>query len=179
MLLSKATLNLLNQQLSHELNNQTIYRNIQAYFSDLDLDGWASFFGLQAEGEYDHYTHIIKYLDERNATYDINVFAYTNCKFKDIKEILHKYYATEIITTTKLYAIAKQAKEENDQGTIGWLYTDPISEDGLSLIQEQIEEEDSALCLQSEFIQGLGDNEQLNGQWIRSLNENLIKRFTK
>ena len=62
---------------------------------------------------------------------------------------------------------------------IGWLYTSSISKEGLSLIQEQIEEENSALCLQSEFIQGFGDNEQLNGQWTRIVNENLIKRFSK
>ena len=177
MLLTKATLVLLNQQISHELNNHTIYRNIQAYFSDLDLDGWASFFAVQAEGEYDHYKHIISYLDEKNAKYEINVSAYANYQFKDIKEILEKYYATEIVTTKKLYAVLEQAKADNDQGTIGWLYTMPVSVGGLSLIQEQIEEEDSALCLQSEFMQGFGKDDQLNQQWIRTVNENLIRRL--
>ena len=179
MLLTKTTLNLLNEQISHEFNNHTIYRNIQAYFSDLDLDGWASFFGLQAEGEYSHYTHIISYLDFKNAPYEINVLPYTNYQFKDIKEILDKYYATEIVTTTMIYAIAEQAKADNDHGTIGWLYTIPVSEGGLSLIHEQIEEEDSALNLRSEFIQGFGNNDQLNQQWIRTMNENLIKRLAK
>lgn len=177
MILTKAILRLLNEQISHEFNNQTIYRNIQAYFSDLDLDGWASFFGLQAEGEYSHYNHIISYLDFKNVPYEINVLPYTNYKFKDIKEILKKYYATEIATTTKLYDILGQAKTDNDQGTIGWLYTVPVSEDGLSLIQEQIEEEDSALDLQAEFLQGFGKDDQLNQQWIRTVNENLIHRL--
>ena len=179
MLITHATLKLLNQQISHELNNQTIYRNVEAYFSDLDLDGWATFFGVQAEGEYSHYKHIISYLDERNAPYEINVLPYTNIKFKDIKQILDKYYATEIVTTRLLYAIADQAKVDNDHGTIGWLYTNPISGDGLSLIDEQIEEEDSALCLQSEYLDGIGDNDQLNLQWIRTVNENLIHRLSK
>ena len=177
MLLTQATLNLLNQQISHEFNNETIYRNIQAYFSNLDLKGWSSFFGLQAEGEYSHYTHVINYLDDKNAPYEINVLPYTNYQFKDVQEILKKYYATEIITTTKLYAIAEQAKVDNDHGTIGWLYTTPISEGGLSLIDEQIEEEDSALTLQSEFMQGFGSSDQLNQQWIRTINENLIQRL--
>ena len=177
MLLTRATLVLLNQQISHEFNNHNIYRNIQAYFSDLDLDGWASFFGVQAEGEYDHYKHIISYLDEKNAKYEINVSAYDNYQFKDIQEILAKYYATEILTTKKIYAVLEQAKADNDQGTIGWLYTMPVSDGGLSLIQEQIEEEDSALCLQSEFMQGIGKDDQLNQQWIRTVNENLIRRL--
>jgi len=177
MLLTQEILDLLNQQISHELNNQTIYRNAQAYFSNLDLDGWASFFGLQAEGEYSHYTHIISYLDDKNAPYEINVLPYTNHQFKDVQEILDKYYATEIVTTTKLYAIAEQAKADNDHSTIGWLYTIPVSEGGLSLIHEQIEEENSALNLQSEFMQGFGDNYQLNQQWIRTINENLIQRL--
>ncbi|MGH4049850.1 MAG: ferritin-like domain-containing protein [Clostridium sp.] len=177
MLLTKATLVLLNQQISHELNNHNIYRNMQGYFSDLDLDGWASFFGVQAEGEYDHYKHIISYLDDKNAKYEINVSAYDNYQFKDIKEILEKYYATEIVTTKKLYAVLEQAKADNDHGTIGWLYTIPVSEGGLSLIHEQIEEEDSALCLQSEFMQGFGKDDQLNQQWIRTVNENLIRRL--
>ena len=58
-------------------------------------------FGVQAEGEYDHYKHIISYLDEKNAKYEINVSAYDNYQFKDIKEILEKYYATEILTTKR------------------------------------------------------------------------------
>lgn len=177
MLLTKTTLNLLNQQISHELNNEITYRNMQAYFSDLDLAGWAGFFGKEAEGEYSHYKHIISYLDDRNAPYEINVLPYTNYRFKDIKEILNKYYATEIVTTTKLYDIAEQAKSENDHATVSWLYTTTISEGGLSLINEQVEEEDSALTLQSEFMQGIGDNEQLNQQWIRIVNENLIHRL--
>ena len=53
----------------------------------------------------------------------------------------------------------------------------PVSEGGLSLIHEQIEEEDSALCLQSEFMQGIGKDDQLNQQWIRTVNENLIRRM--
>ena len=179
MLLTKTTLNLLNEQISHEFNNHTIYRNIQAYFSDLDLDGWSSFFGRQAEGEYSHYKHIISYLDFKNAPYEINVLPYTNYQFKDIKEILGEYYATEIVTTTKLYAIAEQAKADNDHGTIGWLYTIPVSDGGLSLIHEQIEEEDSALALQSEFMQGFGNSDQLNQQWIRTINENLIHRLAR
>ena len=178
MLLTQTTLNLLNQQISHEFNNQTIYRNMQAYFSDLDLDGWASFFALQAEGEYSHYTHIISYLDRKNAPYEINVLHYTNHKFKDIQEILNMYYATEMVTTKMLYAIAEQAKVENDHGTIGWLYTSPIAEGGLSLIDEQIEEENSALNLQSEYLQGFGENDQLNQQWMRIVNENLIIRVS-
>ncbi|MEK6265295.1 MAG: ferritin-like domain-containing protein [Clostridium sp.] len=179
MLLKKTILNLLNEQISHEFDNHNIYRNIQAYFSDLDLDGWASFFGVQAEDEYGHYKHIINYLDDKNAPYEINVLPYTHCKFKDIKEILNKYYATEIVTTTMLYAIAEQAKADNDHGTLSWLYSTPISEDGLSLIQEQIEEENSALQLQSEFMQGFGTSDQLNEQWIRTINENLIRRMAE
>jgi len=179
MFLTKATLNLLNEQISHEFNNHTIYRNIQAYFSNLDLDGWASFFGLQAEGEYNHYTHVISYLDDKDAPYEINVLPYTNYQFKDIKEILEKYYTTELVTTKMLYAVAEQARIDNDQGTIGWLYTMPVSEGGLSLIHEQIEEEDSALNLQSEFMQGFGKSDQLNQQWIRIVNENLIHRLAK
>lgn len=179
MYLTKATLNLLNQQISHEFNNHTIYRNIQAYFSNLDLDGWAKFFEVQAEGEYDHYTHIISYLDDKDAAYEINVLPYTNYQFKDIKEILEKYYATELLTTKMLYAIAEQARVDKDQGTIGWLHTSPVSEGGLSLIQEQVEEEDSALNLQSEFMQGFGKSDQLNQQWIRIVNENLIHRLSE
>ncbi|MBU3180887.1 ferritin-like domain-containing protein [Clostridium psychrophilum] len=179
MFLTKATLNLLNEQISHEFNNHTIYRNIQAYFSNLDLDGWASFFGVQAEGEYDHYKHVISYLDDKDAAYEINVLPYSDYQFKDIKEILEKYYSTELVTTKLLYAIAEQARIDNDQGTISWLYTMPVSEGGLSLIQEQIEEEDSALNLQSEFMQGFGKSDQLNQQWIRIVNENLIHRLEK
>ncbi|MCJ7691497.1 MAG: hypothetical protein MUO60_19620 [Clostridiaceae bacterium] len=45
------------------------------------------------------------------------------------------------------------------------------------MIHEQIEEEDSALTLQSEFMQGFGNSDQLNQQWIRTINENLIHRL--
>ncbi|MDP4147361.1 MAG: ferritin-like domain-containing protein [Bacillota bacterium] len=176
MLLTEAVLKLLNEQISHEFNNQTIYRNVQAYFSNLNLNGWAAYFGQQAEGEYDHYKHIIAYLDDKNAPYEINVLPYENYKFGDVKEILKKYYDTEILTTTKLYAIAEQSKVDNDHGTVDWLYTSLVSEGGLSLIAEQIEEERSALDLQAEVLDGLGDNEQLNMQWIREIDKRLFER---
>ncbi|MBU3198275.1 hypothetical protein LL037_21270 [Clostridium estertheticum] len=47
------------------------------------------------------------------------------------------------------------------------------------MIQEQIEEEDLALSLQSEFMQCFGKSDQLNQQWIRIVNENLIHRLSK
>ena len=99
--------------------------------------------------------------------------------FIETKEILEKYYTTELVTTKMIYAVAEQVRVDNDQGTIGWLYTMPVTEGGLSLIHEQIEEEDSALSLQSEFMQGFGNSDQLNQQWIRIVNENLIQRLAK
>ena len=60
----------------------------------------------------------------------------------------------------------RQARAEGDEGTIQWLYR-PNSADQVGLIAEQVEEEKSALDLKSLVMDGLGDNDQLNGQWIR------------
>lgn len=177
MLLSQTILQMLNNQISHEHNNETIYRNVQAYFSNLNLEGFYAYFGQQAEGEYGHRKHIIEYLDQKNAKYAINTLQYDNVGFTDIKAILDLYYNTEILTTQKLYAITKQAKVEGDEGTISWLYDVPVGDTGLSLINEQIEEESSALLLRQEVLDGLGDNEQLNNQWIRQVNLKLLQRL--
>jgi ferritin len=164
---------MLNDQINHEHTNEIKYRNVQAYFSNLNMLGFAVYFAKQAEGEYEHYKTIQEYLDSKNALYQLNSDAYTNQQFKDIPSILDFYYNTELETTQKLYAIVKQAKAEGDEGTIQWLYREN-SKKQVGLIAEQIEEENSALTLKSRVMAGVGDNEQLNNQWYWQI-DNLLK----
>jgi len=177
MLLSNTILDMLQNQLAHEYTNQSKYRNVQAYFSALNLEGFYKYFEEQAKGEYKHYEHIISYLDQKNAPYKINVEALEPIEFNNVNDIVDFYYNTEIGTTQLLYAIAKQAKAEGDEGTVSWLYDTTIGDTNLSLINEQVEEEDAALILKQKVLDGLGDSEQLNGQWIRQVDKMLLEQL--
>ena len=139
MLLSSKIIKMLCDQITHENNNEMKYRAVQAYFEDLQLHGFSKYFETQALSEYGHRNHIINYMNDKNAhiTYE-TVQPYTQ-PFKTDKDIVDFYYATEIGTTQKLYAIVKQAESEGDFGTVDWLYHAPITDGGASLILEQIE----------------------------------------
>jgi len=176
MLLSNTILDMLNQQITHEHTNEAKYRNVQAYFSNLNLNGFAAYFAKQAEGEYEHYKTIQEYLDDKNAPYQINSDQYVFQEFTDEKEIVNFYYDTEIGTTQMLYAIVKQARAEGDEGTIQWLYREN-NDNQVGLIAEQVEEEKSALDLKSLVMDGLGDNDQLNEQWVRHVDTILSEQL--
>jgi len=166
MLLSKTITDMLNAQINHEQTNDFKYKNVQAYFEDRNLNGFAKYFKDQAEGEHTHREKIIEYMSDKNAKINISIDAFTSTEFQDVPTILDFYYNTEIGTTQKLYAIVKQAKAEGDEGTVQWLYS--------FLISEQVEEEKSALDLKAEILDGWGENEQLNGIHLRNIDRRLL-----
>jgi len=156
---------LLNDQITHENVNEMKYRAVQGYFEDCNLHGFAKYFETQAHGEHTHREKIINYMNDKNAHITFqSVSPYTE-KFADVREIANFYYATEIGTTKKLYAIVKAAQDEVDIGTVAWLYRS----DGLIL--EQIEEEASALDFKSQINRIYGPDNQLNGLGLETLNQ--------
>lgn len=181
MLLSAKTTQLLNEQLAHELHNNLLYMNVASFFSKLNMNGFVKFFLQQASGEVDHRNKIWNYMDDKNAEIQINQPSFSNIKFDvaNIKDLFKIYYDTEIGTTKKLYTILSTAMIEGDYGTEQWLLK-PVQTDGegntidFGLITEQIEEENTALNLMSEVLDGLGNNEQLNMQWLRHVDARLL-----
>ena len=55
---------LLNQQINKELYSAYLYLDMSNYYDDLDLDGFANYYMIQAQEERDHAMLFLKYMQE-------------------------------------------------------------------------------------------------------------------
>lgn len=164
MFLSEKIRSMLCEQVTHEATNEVKYRAIETYFELLQLHGFSGLFAKQAKGEHEHRQKIIDYLNLKNAKID-----YSPVPSPDVvssaKDAVDKFYAIEIETTKKLYAICKSAQDEGDMSTVSWLYD--------HLIPEQNEEEALALDLKAQVLRIAGEDGQLYGVGLELLDEKL------
>ena len=64
-MLSKAMQDALNQQIQREVYSEYFYLAMAAYLMDLNLDGFANFFLIQAKEEHDHVLKFFDYINDR------------------------------------------------------------------------------------------------------------------
>ena len=57
---------LLNQQINKEFYSAYLYLDIANYYDDLDLDGYANYYMIQAQEERDHALLFLKYMQNNN-----------------------------------------------------------------------------------------------------------------
>lgn len=168
MLLSEKVRTMLCDQIAHENANEVKYRQMETFFEMLQLHGFSGLFAIQAKGEHGHRQKIIDYLNEKNAKIDYSPVAGFTESLNSIREIVDQFYAVELETTQKLYDIAKMAQEENDFGTVAWLYS--------FLIPEQNEEEALALDVQAMFYRVMGADGQVYGMALEMLDTKIAER---
>lgn len=168
MLLSEKVRKMLCEQVTHEARNEARYRVMESYFEAMQLHGFSGLFAEQAKGEFDHRADIIKYLNLKNAKIDYEVIPVPEA-VSSVKDAVDKFYAVEIETTKKLYAIAKVAQEEGDLGTVAWLYG--------FLIPEQNEEEALALDVKAQILRISGEDGQVYGVGLELLDKKISNKF--
>lgn len=126
---------LLNDQINKEFYSAYLYLEIANYYDELDLDGYANYYMIQAQEERDHALLFLKYMqinglkvtlkaiDMPGKTYD-SVLAPLEAAAK------HERYVTALINN--IYQEAHQDKDYRAMKFLDWF------------VNEQMEEEDNA-----------------------------------
>ena len=134
--------NLLNDQINKEFYSAYLYLDMANYFSDIDLDGFANWYTIQAQEERDHALLFLKYLQSNGEKVTLEAIAKPDKEFKNpIDPLLagaeHERYVTSLIHN--IYDAAYTVKDFRTMQFLDWF------------VKEQLEEEENADKLISKY----------------------------
>jgi ferritin len=126
---------LLNEQINKEFYSAYLYLDISNYYDELDLDGYANYYMIQAQEERDHALLMMKYLQNNSQKVTLEAIAKPDKTFASVLDGLtvaaeHERYVTASINN--IYHEAHQVKDYRTMKFLDWF------------VNEQMEEEDSA-----------------------------------
>ena len=126
---------LLNQQINKELYSAYLYLDMSNYYDELDLDGYANYYMIQAQEERDYALLFMKYMQSNGLKVTLEAIDKPDKVFTCILDPLvmaaeHERYVTDLINN-----ICHEAHEAKDYRTMKFLDW---------FIDEQREEEENA-----------------------------------
>ena len=126
---------LLNQQINKELYSAYLYVDIANYYDELDLDGYANYYMVQAQEERDHALLFMKYMQNNGIKVTLEAIGKPDKTFESILSPLevaaeHERYVTDLINN-----IYHECHEDKDYRTMKFLDW---------FVDEQMEEEENA-----------------------------------
>ena len=126
---------LLNDQINKELYSAYLYLDIANHYDELDLDGYANYYMIQAQEERDHALLFMKYMQNNGLKVTLEAIDKPDKTFETVLDPLviaaeHERYVTSLIND--IYHEAHQAKDYRTMKFLDWF------------VDEQGEEEDNA-----------------------------------
>ena len=126
---------LLNQQINKEFYSAYLYLDMSNYYNDLDLDGYANYYMVQAQEERDHALLFMQYMQSNDLKVTLEAIDRPDKKFNDVLDPMvvaaeHERYVTALIN--EIYREAHEDKDFRTMKFLDWF------------IDEQREEEESA-----------------------------------
>ena len=133
--MDKKIAELLNQQINKEFYSAYLYLDMSNYYDDLDLDGFANYYLIQAQEERDHAMLFLKYMQEVGLKVTLEAIDKPDKVFNDPMDPLmiaaeHERYVTALIND--IYHACYEARDYRTMKFLDWF------------VDEQREEEDSA-----------------------------------
>lgn len=133
---------LLNDQINKEFYSAYLYLDMANYYDELDLDGYANYYTIQAQEERDHALLFMKYMQTNGLKVTLEAIAKPDKEFNSVLDPLviaaeHERYVTDLINN--IYHEAHQAKDYRTMKFLDWF------------VDEQMEEEDSADSMISRY----------------------------
>ena len=144
---SKRVMELMNDQIKHELYSAYLYLSMSAYFEGESLPGFAHWMRLQAAEEQEHAMKFYDFIYERGGRVVLQAIDQPPAEFESLREVFkqtleHEKKVTGLIEA--IYAAAVEDKDYASQTFLNWF------------IDEQVEEEKNATDL-LETLRMVGD----------------------
>jgi len=133
---------LLNEQINKELYSAYLYLDMANYYDELDLDGFANYYMIQAQEERDHALLFMKYMQNNGLKVTLDAIGKPDKVYTAPMDPLeaaleHEKYVTALINN--IYHEAHTAKDYRTMKFLDWF------------VDEQMEEEDNANSMISRF----------------------------
>ena len=133
---------LLNQQITKEFYSAYLYLDMANFYDEMDLDGYANYYMIQAQEERDHALLFMKYMQNNGLKVTLEAIDKPDKTFETVLDPLvaaaeHERYVTSLINP--IYHEAHQAKDYRTMKFLDWF------------VDEQGEEEDNADSMVSRY----------------------------
>ena len=133
---------LLNQQINKEFYSAYLYLDMSNYYDDLDLNGYANYYMVQAQEERDHALLFMKYMQSIGLKVTLDAIDKPDKVFNSILDPLeiaaeHEHYVSALIND--IYHECHEARDYRTLKFLDWF------------VDEQREEEDSADSMVSRY----------------------------
>ncbi|MCI8737298.1 MAG: ferritin [Lachnospiraceae bacterium] len=121
--MDKKVAGLLNDQINKELYSAYLYLDMANFYSSKGLDGFASWYEIQAKEEQDHAMLIYRYLHNNNEEVTLEAVAKPDKTFTTLLDPLtaglaHEQYVTSLINN--IYAAAQEVKDFRTTQFLDW-----------------------------------------------------------
>ena len=133
---------LLNQPINKEFYSAYLYLDISNYYDELDLDGYANYYMIQAQEERDHALLFMKYMQNNGLKVTLEAIDKPDKTFDSILDPLVAAAEHERYVTALINAIYHECHEAHDYRTMKFLDW---------FVDEQMEEEDNADSMVSRY----------------------------
>ena len=126
---------LLNQQINTEFYSAYLYLDIANFYDELDLDGYANYYMIQAQEERDHALLFLQYMQNNGLKVTFEAIGKPDKTYANVLDPLtvaaeHERYVTSLIND--IYHEAHTAKDYRTMKFLDWF------------VNEQMEEEENA-----------------------------------
>ncbi len=131
-MLSERINKLLNEQIQKEFFSAYLYLGMEAYFADLNLEGFANFFHVQVQEERDHALKFFNYITQKGGKVELLQINAPEAKFESAEEIFALTLGHEQFVTHSIYNIVNASIEERDHATnsfLQWFVTEQVEEE--------------------------------------------------
>lgn len=133
---------LLNQQINKEFYSAYLYLDISNYYDEMDLDGYANYYMVQAQEERDHALLFMKYMQNNGLKVTLEAIDKPDKTYRSVLEPLevaaeHERYVTALIN--EIYHQCHEGKDYRTMKFLDWF------------VDEQMEEEDNADSMISRY----------------------------
>lgn len=131
-MLSKVMQDAYNEQITKEVYSEYFYLSMAAYLADMNLDGFASFFFVQAKEEHDHVLKFFNYVNDRGGRVIVTGINNPPIDFDSPLDIFEKALEHEKFVSASIDKMMDLAIKENDHPSRVFLQW---------FVDEQVEEE--------------------------------------
>ena len=133
--MNSKVMSLLNEQINKEFYSAYLYLDMANYYQDMNLNGYANYYNIQAQEERDHALLFMQYMQNNGLKVTLEAIAKPDKVFNSILDPMeiaaeHERYVTALINN-----IYREAHADGDYRTMKFLDW---------FIDEQMEEENSA-----------------------------------
>lgn len=138
----------INHQINRELFSAYLYLSMAGYFASEGLEGFSHWMRVQAREEVDHAMRLFDHVLERGGSVELDSIDRPEGEWGSPLDAFEAAYAHEQKVTGHIDDLAATAEEEGDRASANLLDW---------FIEEQVEEEDSALSVVERLRKAEGD----------------------